>query len=151
MGLQCIHHIWALLPHFIVIIFFSSSLLARIYCSLSFKVHKFLIILVLGIQQGGLRLGNFIRLCRMLDFKSIAYLLPYVQGPIFQKVFWFGLMIVIRLWSYEPFELKYTFRSWDKLVICENLFSFIQNVLRYAITFESFFNFIPFNLSFRIR
>ena len=47
-----------------------------IYCSLPFKVHEFLIILGLGIQQKGSRLGNFMLTCRMLDAKSIAYMLP---------------------------------------------------------------------------
>ena len=65
-----------LLILFIIIIFFLSSLLVRIYFSLPFKVHEFLFILGLVIQQRGPRLGNLILTCKMLDAKSIAYLLP---------------------------------------------------------------------------
>ena len=55
--------------------FFLSSPLVRIYCSPPFKVQEILIILGLGIQQRGPRLGNFILTCRMLDAKFIEYLL----------------------------------------------------------------------------
>ena len=56
--------------------FFGSSPLVRIYRSLPFKAYEFLIILGLSMQLGGSRLGNFILSFRMLDAKSIAYLLP---------------------------------------------------------------------------
>ena len=65
-----------LLLFFFIIIYFLSSLLVRIYFSLPFKVHEFLFILGLVIQQRGPRLGNLILTCKMLDAKSIAYLLP---------------------------------------------------------------------------
>ena len=55
---------------------FWSSLLARTYFGPPLKTYESLIILGLGIQQGGPRLGKFIWLCRMLDAKSIAHLLP---------------------------------------------------------------------------
>ena len=86
MGLQFIQHLWDLLFFYFIIIiiiniifyyyFFLSSLLVRIYFSLPFKVHEFLFILGLFIQQRGPRLGNLILTCKMLDAKSIAYLLP---------------------------------------------------------------------------
>ena len=44
----------------IIFFFFLSFPLARIYCGLPFKVHEVLIILGLGIQQRGPRLGEFI-------------------------------------------------------------------------------------------
>jgi len=53
-------------------------------------------------------------------------------------------MIAIRLWSYEPFKLRYTFELWDKPLICENFFPFIPNILGYAIIFGSSFNFTSF-------
>ena len=40
--------------------FFEKGPLARIYCSIPFKIHEVLIILGLGMQQGGPILGSFI-------------------------------------------------------------------------------------------
>ena len=42
-------------------------------------------------------------------------------------------MIAIRLWSYEPFKVRYTLRFNDKPFISEN-FSFVPFVLGYTIT-----------------
>ena len=38
-------------------------------------------------------------------------------------------MIAIKLWSYEPFKLRYAFGFRDKSLICENFFSFIPQHL----------------------
>ena len=61
--------------------------------------------------------------------RSIAYFLSQAQDFLFQEAFDFGLMIATRLLSYEPFMLKYTFRFWDKSLICENFLSFYHIVL----------------------
>ena len=41
-----------------------------------------------------------------------------------------GPMIAIKLWSYEPFKLRYTFGFSNKPLTCENFFSFIPKHLR---------------------
>ena len=65
----------SLQKNFLLFFFFEfifwSSLLARIYCSLPLKVHEILIILGLGMQQRGSRLGSFI-----LGFKGCWMLSP---------------------------------------------------------------------------
>ena len=76
MGLQCIHHLWPFhLFSFITLLFFffvlGNSLLARIYCNLPLKVYEILIILGLGMQQRGPRLGSFI-----LGFEGFWMLSP---------------------------------------------------------------------------
>ena len=74
----------------------------------------------------------------MLSLQHTCYLRPKV--PFFKRAFWFGLMIAIRLWSYEPFKLRYTLRIRDKPFICENFFSFVP--LGYAITLGPSFHFL---------
>ena len=74
MGLQCIHHLLGFSFLFIIssfLFFFEKSPLARIYCSLPLKVHEILIILGLGMQQGGPILGSFI-----LGFEGCGMLNP---------------------------------------------------------------------------
>ena len=51
--------------------FLGNSLLARIYCNLPLKVYEILIILGLGMQQRGPRLGSFI-----LGFEGFWMLSP---------------------------------------------------------------------------
>ena len=83
--------------------------------------------------------GDSYCLCRMLDARSIVYLLPQVQCSPFQEAIDFGLMIATRLWFYEPSKLRYTFRLLGKPLICENFFSFHPNILGHAINFVSSF------------
>ena len=91
-----------------------NSPLARIYCSLPLKVYEILIILGLGMQQRDPRLGRVHSVFVTLGPKSS-----------FSKGF-FPLrpMIAIKIWSYEPFKLRYAFGFRDKLLICENFFFF---------------------------
>ena len=68
--------------------FFEKGPLARIYCSIPFKIHEVLIILGLGMQQGGPILGSFIlgfKGCWMLSSQRTCYLRPKVL--FFQMAF----------------------------------------------------------------
>ena len=59
------------LLHYFFFFFLGNSLLARIYCNLPLKVYEILIILGLGMQQRGPRLGSFI-----LGFEGFWMLSP---------------------------------------------------------------------------
>ena len=54
-------------------------------------------------------------------------------------------MIIIKLWSYELFKLRYAFGFRDKPLICENFFSFVPQHLRVYHNFRAIPSiFIPF-------
>ena len=139
MGLQCIRHFWDSHSLFIISSFFSwNHPLARIHCSLPLTVYEILIILGLGMQQRDPRLGKFI--LALKDVGCQVYSIFVTLGPksSFSKgIFPLGLMIAIRLWSYEPLKLKYTFGFRGKPLIGEDFFSFIPQHLRVYHNFKA--------------
>ena len=132
--------------HYFIIFFSWNSPLARILCSLSLKVYEILIILGLGMQQRDPRLGKFILALKDVGCQVYSIFVTFGPKSSFSKgIFPLGLMIAIRLWSYEPLKLKYTFGFRDKPLIGEDFFSFIPQHLRVYHNFKAIPSiFIPF-------